>query len=286
MRILIFLLFCYPLASFSQSRLHITLFGGLSTYQGDLQQKRFSMEQSNVAFGGGLRYELTNNFALRGELRYGHLEGSDANNTGMLRMRNLSFRSRLYEASFVGEYVFFDLLERRMSPYIFAGLAVYHFSPWTVDTATGKKVFLQPLGTEGQDLPQYPDRKKYSLDQFAIPFGGGFKFVVNEKVTVGFELGLRKLFTDYIDDVSTTYVDPAVLLDARGPMAVEYAYRGDELKDGNPNYPEPGSTRGGKFNDWYYHTGITATFRIFDVGTGTRSFGGKKYMNQMNCPKF
>lgn len=283
MRIVLLILFCYPLILFSQSRLSLTAFGGIANYHGDLQQKRLSFGQSNFTGGLGIEYELTPKWSVRGELRYGHLQAHDSVNSGSLRLRNLHFKSRLYEASFLGQYNFGDILENKIVPYVFAGLAVYHFSPFTFDSI-GKKVFLQPLGTEGQGLAQYPDRKVYNLNQLAIPFGAGLNFAVNERVSLGFEFGLRKLFTDYLDDVSTTYVDQQLLLAGRGQRSVDYAYRGDELKDGDPAYPIDGRIRGGKAKDWYYHTGIIARFRIFNVGY--RNSGSGNSLKQMDCPRF
>jgi hypothetical protein len=93
-----------------------------------------------------------------------------------------------------------------------------------------KKVYLQPLGTEGQGLSRYPDRKIYSLTQFNIPFGGGMKYALSAQFIISFEIGIRKLFTDYLDDVSTRYPRRSVLLNERGPLAVKMSFRGDELK--------------------------------------------------------
>ena len=87
---------------------------------------------------------------------------------------------------------------------MFAGIGVYRYNPYAY--SGGNKVFLQPLSTEGQNIIGYPDRKKYSLTQFAVPFGGGFKFAVSENLRVGIEMGIRKLFTDYLDDVSKGYM--------------------------------------------------------------------------------
>jgi hypothetical protein len=96
-----------------------------------------------------------------------------------------------------------------------------------------------------------------------MPLGGGVKFRITETTVLGFEIGMRKLFTDYLDDVSTTYVDPLALALARGPKAVEMSYRGGEVKNGDPTYPTEGSLRGGeKFKDWYYFTGVTLSVRI------------------------
>ena len=123
-------------------------------------------------------------------------------------------------------------------------------------------------------MPGYPD-KTYALTQFAIPFGGGLKFAVTENLRFGIELGFRKLFTDYLDDVSTNYVDSATLLNARGPVAVELAYRGDEV--GGGNYPTAGRQRGSpKFKDWYYLTGIRISY-VINKGRGRKG-------NALGCP--
>jgi hypothetical protein len=101
---------------------------------------------------------------------------------------------------------------------------------------------------------------------------------------------VRKTFTDYLDDVSSTYVDETTLGQQRGMKAVEMAYRGDELKDGSATaYPADDSIRGGhKYKDWYYFTGFTLYIGLGSgnggggspFGRGTR--GGR---NQLGCPK-
>jgi hypothetical protein len=76
------------------------------------------------------------------------------------------------------------------------------------------------------------------------------------------ELGYRKLFTDYLDDVSTEYVDQATLLAAKGQTAVDLAYRGDEVGAGS--YPSAKTPRGGaKEKDGYYYMALTVTVRSF-----------------------
>ena len=165
-----------------------------------------------------------------------------------------------------------------LTPYIFAGLAVYHFNPYTTDT-TGKKTYLRPLSTEGEGF--IAGKNNYNLTQIAIPFGGGVKFSLSDNVNVGLEVGYRKLFTDYLDDVSSRYVDEAALLANRGPEAVELAFRGDELKNG-ATYPAGSTIRGNSSQkDWYYFTGLTASFRLFS-GNGLGSGGGKH--SKYGCP--
>jgi hypothetical protein len=273
----------FPVAAFSQSRVHLTIFGGMANYQGDLQGKAFTLDQSNLALGLGVKYDFTANIALRGGINYGTVEAADARNEPELRFRNLSFASRIVEGNLLLEYTLFDMEEKKISPYVFAGAAIYHFDPYAFDSV-GRKVFLQPLSTEGQGLSTYPDRKPYKLTQFAIPFGAGVKFRVGYNTILAYEVGLRKIFTDYLDDVSTTYVDPFILGQERGLKAVEMSYRAGELNEGDPNYPADGTVRGGsQFKDWYYFTGFTVYIGI-NSNRGGGGVGGRGKRGSLDCP--
>lgn len=255
----------------SAQKLHITTFAGISNYQGDLQDKRFTFNQSHLAGGLGLSYEITEKFLLNGGITLGKVSASDKK-SNRNASRNLDFSSHITEGHLTAEYYFQNLYEHSVSPYIFAGIGLYNFSPYTKDSI-GNKYFLKPLSTEGQGF--FEDRKYYSINQFSIPFGGGVKFALNDNVRLGFEVGMRKLFTDYLDDVSTNYVDRDLLLQFRGPKAVELAFRSGELKNGAV-YPAAGSPRGGsKAKDWFYFTGLTASFRIGggDGGSGRSAPG-------------
>lgn len=282
-KLLLLCLLC-PVAAVSQQRLHLTLFGGVSNYQGDLQGKQFTLDQSNLALGVGVMYELTSHFGIRAGINYGKVEGSDARNDQHLRFRNLSFASRIVEGNLALEYTVLDMNEHRFSPFVFGGVGVFHFDPYAYDSVGGK-VFLQPLSTEGQGLSQYPDRKPYKLTQFAIPFGIGAKLRMGHNTVLAYEIGLRKIFTDYLDDVSTTYVDQFALAQARGMKAVEMAYRAGELHNGDPNYPADGTVRGGPdYKDWYYFTGFTLYIGLNsrnDFGGGGRGRRGQ----ELGCPK-
>jgi len=102
----------------------------------------------------------------------------------------------------------------------------------------------------------------YKLTQFSIPFGFGAEYSLNEDMRIGIEFGYRKIFTDYLDDVSNKYVDQASLLNARGAKAVELAYRGNEVQAGP--YPAAGIGRGNPNNkDGYYYIALTYTVRYF-----------------------
>jgi opacity protein-like surface antigen len=283
MRKLLSLCLLFPVISFSQQRLHVTLFGGFSNYQGDLQERAFTFDQSNGSFGAGLKYDITPHISVRSGFNYGKVQGNDKLNKPTLQPRNLSFETKILELNLLGEYTFFDLDQRRFSPYVFGGIAVFRFNPYAYDT-TGNKLFLKPLSTEGQGLSAYPGRTPYHLTQFAVPFGAGVKLRITENAVLGYEFGLRKTFTDYLDDISTTYVDATALALERGPKAIEMSYRSGELKTGDPNYPPDGTLRGGpKFKDWYYFTGITLAIGI-NTGNGS-FFPGSNRKGRTDCPK-
>ncbi|HUS03564.1 MAG TPA: DUF6089 family protein [Chitinophagaceae bacterium] len=278
---LLFALLAISLISFSQ-KLNLNLFLGVANYEGDMHANFFTFTQPGAAIGGGLSYQLSDRAYVRAGVTFASLSADDKKNPKVY-FRNLNFKSSIEEFHLAGEYYLLNMDDIKFSPYVFAGVAVYHFNPYTKDTA-GTKYFLQPLSTEGQGFTA--GREPYSLTQFAIPFGGGIKFALSDNIKLGIEVGMRKLFTDYLDDVSTTYVDPNILLANRGPKALELAYRGGEINN-NETYPVTLTKRGEPKNkDWYYFTGLTLSFRFPAKGEfkggwdkpGSR----KKYI--MGCP--
>ena len=109
MRKLLWLCFLLPVISFSQQRVHLTLFGGFSNYQGDLQQRAFTFNQSNGALGLGVRYDITSHISVRSNFNYGKISGNDKDNKPILQARNLSFETKIAELNLLGEYTFFVL---------------------------------------------------------------------------------------------------------------------------------------------------------------------------------
>ena len=258
------LLILFTIGAYAQN-FHLNLFAGVSNYQGDLQDKMITLNQSHPAGGVGISYDVAKHFSIRTGITLGKISANDE--YGRNRSRNLNFTSDITEVNLGLEYYITAPIEKHsLTPYLFAGVAVYHFDPYTFDTS-GKKYYLQPLSTEGEGF--VPGRKNYNLTQIAIPFGAGVKLSLSDNVNVGFELGYRKLFTDYLDDVSTTYVDESLLLANRGAEAVELAYRGNELKNGILQYPAAGTKRGDpSHDDSYYFTGLTLSFRLGGGGLG------------------
>jgi len=268
----------FALISQAQKSLDLDLFLGTSNYSGDLQDKRFTFSQAHLAGGLGLSYEITNHFSLRAAFKIGKISADDK--LGRNKVRNLNFSSQLTEGALDLQYLITPLGAHVLSPYVFAGVAVYHYDPYTFDS-TGRKYYLKPLSTEGEGF--ISGRNNYSLTQFAIPFGAGVKMPLSDNINVGLEIGYRKLFNDYLDDVSKTYVDPNLLLVNRGAKAVELSYRGDELKTGSTIYPAGGQRGNPKYNDWYYFTGLTLSFRLGNSLFGDG--GGRGGKNELDCPK-
>ena len=267
-------------------RVHLGLFGGMAAYSGELNEKIFPKKTTHAVIGITGNYEIADHFMLRAGLNYAMLSGADRNSKDTFSLhRNLSFKTKLLEFDIAGEFYLLSFSERRYSPYLFAGLAIYHYNPYAFDQ-NGAKTYLKPLSTEGQGIAGYSDRQPYSLMQFAIPFGGGIKYAINDNLRIGLEVGLRKLFTDYFDDVSTNYIDVDDLLTARGQKAVDMAYRGDEVPGGNPFYPAKGTQRGGSTNkDYYYFAGIHLTQRLGGENSGGGGGGGKRGRHsRMGCP--
>ena len=118
-----FIFLCF--AGFAQAqRVRLTTFAGISNYQGDLQDKKFTFQQAHSAAGIGLSYEITEQLYLTGNIKLGKLSGDDKKETKNIN-RNLNFSSPLSEFYLGVEYDLINLNERPLTPYLFTGIAVY-----------------------------------------------------------------------------------------------------------------------------------------------------------------
>lgn len=125
--------------------------------------------------------------------------------------RNLGFRSSILELQAALEFHPLYLISYEdeppyLSPYLIAGIGFYRFNPEGM--LEGSWYYLQPLRTEGQGFNEYPERKPYHLNQWNIPLGFGLRYELGSFTYLRFEILHRVLFTDYLDDVSKTYIDP------------------------------------------------------------------------------
>jgi len=241
-------------------RSEIGVFLGGSYYVGDLNPSKHFLK---TKFAGGLvyRYNITPRWALKVNALLGGLEASDAVSKANVE-RNLSFKSYIFEFSPQIEFNFLQYItgdkKHFISPYIFVGVSLFNFNPKA--ELDGTWYPLQSLGTEGQGTTIPDTKKPYDLTTVAIPFGLGLKISPHKSISLGLEWGIRKTFTDYIDDVSTVYVlDPTTLEAENGAVAYSLA---DRSLTGTPN-DHKGLARGNsKTKDWYVFTGVTVAFRI------------------------
>jgi hypothetical protein len=181
-------------------------FFGASGYKGDLQPNTLSLLQAKPVGGIGFNYEITSRIFAKLEFDLARVNGDDKYNVKN-RKRNLSFKSDVYEFSLMAEYNLFDLYDYKVTPYFFAGIAVFKFSPY-YELPNGIRQYLQDYTTEGQGF--YLGRTKYKLTEWSIPFGAGLQWSLSKNIRLALSVGIRKTNTDYLDDVSTNYIDPTL----------------------------------------------------------------------------
>ncbi len=186
---------------------------GVAHYFGDLNT-RARLNRAKLATSVFFRKNFGNYIALRVGASFAQLGYSDIYNkhNAYMYSRNLSFNTKVWELALQGDFNFFRFMpgepEFRFTPYITFGVGVFSYDPYAY--LQNQKIFLRPLGTEGQGSGIYPDRKQYSTMAISVPFGAGIKYSLNESTNIGFEILHRFTNTDYLDDVSKTYVDPSV----------------------------------------------------------------------------
>lgn len=238
--------------------------GGVSNYFGDLNTQT-SFKFVRPSAGAFYRYNIRYRGAWKTSINWGNVEFDDAKtNMAWNKQRNLSFRSQIYDVTSIIEFNFFKYdkastkKKHHFTPYIGTGISLFFFNPQA--KYQGKWYYLQPLGTEGQNDPSYSGVKKYRLFNFAIPLVGGFKFSFARNWNVGIEAGVRKTFTDYLDDVSGKYPSYASLPGGSTGLAAALSDRSVEAgeKIGKPGYQRGHSP---KFDD-YLMGGITISYTI------------------------
>lgn len=234
----------------------VGLAGGGMYYLGDLNPGGH-FKNLHPAYGGLIRYNINDRWTVRAMAMLGTVSGSTGN-SDYLPGRNLSFESPVTDISALVEFNFFDYFTGSFrhwgTPFIYGGAGVTFFNPM----AGGQE--LQPLGTEGQNIG-YEGRKPYSLTRFNFPFGLGGKFSLGKRLCVTAFWEMHKLFSDYLDDVSTTYYLDGPSINPDDPAQI--------LSDPTMSY-EPGMKRGNATtSDWYSVTGITITYK-FALGNTKR----------------
>jgi hypothetical protein len=234
---------------------------GASYYIGDLNSAHFAMSQP--AFGVFYRFNYNYRLAFKAAFNYGSIQGDDARSTNPDQLeRNLNFKTNILEFSVRTEFNFWEYRighsKYVFAPYIFIGIGVFNFNPQ--GHIGNQWVSLRDLSTEGQKTPLNPSQHQYPLTQPTIPFGIGFKLNVSNNIGIGFEWGPRKTFTDYLDDVSGKYVDPAKLAEYKGGMA---ATMSNPSKTPGAAADDVGKLRGNpSTKDWYIYYGLVVSFKL------------------------
>jgi hypothetical protein len=249
--------------------------------------------------------------ALRLEATVGRVKSNDSLLKGIQKTaigrynRNLSFRSPIYEMTLTAEIHPIDLFSNAdperfpavLSPYVIGGIGYFHFNPQA--NLNGEWIDLQPLHTEGEGFAEYPERKNYKLYEFNIPVGIGIAYEVSPKFNIRLEYINRVSFTDYLDDVHSRYIDPALFskylsgTELQNALILNNRGRADAVPAQTTAHP--GGIRGNPLNNDSY---FTINFKIGyafgrDNGSSDRGNGSgansrsrdKKIKMQLKCPR-
>jgi len=233
---------------------------GTSYYLGDLNTTHFN--QPLPAAGLIIRKNIDKRFAYKAEVMYLNIKSDERKSEDTIaKNRGLHFKSPIYELSGQVEFNFLPYHPGNplytWTPYVYTGVSLFHFNP-QAENKNGSWVDLQELGTEGQGT-LFPDKEKYSLIQYAIAMGGGFKIAVNPSFNIILEYGVRKTFTDYLDDVSTIFVGGS-----ENPYPIGMIQNTDavSLSDPNRNHQFEEERGNPDKKDWYSFVGITLSFKL------------------------
>jgi hypothetical protein len=242
------ILFFSPVRLYSQE-MEVGITAGGSYYLGDLNPGGH-FKQSKVMYGLVARYIADTRWCFRAQAIFANVAG-DAANSSYLPERGLAFSSSITDISAFVEFNFLPYFtgsfKSKAATYIYAGLGVFFFNP------TSGGVDLRPLGTEGQN-EGYLGRSPYATTGISFPFGLGGKFSVTSKLSLQVFWEMHKTFTDYIDDISTTYY-----LNGRDIKTDDLAA---VMSDPTLNHT-PGMQRGNTgTKDWYAFFGAALTYKF------------------------
>jgi hypothetical protein len=262
--------------------------------------KDLNLPLTKLMKGAFLTFSPNDWLGFRVAAQYTYVEGQDriiktsGEDELYRKQRNLDFKSNMFEA--YGAIEVFPLMwlnkndeeyDPLFRPYIFGGVGMFTFNPKGTTTDQYGNVTwheLKPLHTEGQGFAEYPSRKPYALTQVNIPMGGGIKYMASNRLNIAVELLYRKTFTDYIDDLSTDYIDPKLfdkyLRPADAIVAREIFDKAfSSSVAGSPRFvSEPGYQRGNPKNmDAYFSFALKIGIRLGDTygSSSDRNAAGK-----------
>lgn len=235
---------------------------GASNYFGDLNTNYDLMP--GLAGGAIARYNFNERVCFKLSANYGQLAADDANSDNPFEQaRNLRFESIVADGAAQIEFNFLPYFhgskDQFFTPYLFGGVGFFYFNPKT--EYEGELVELRPLGTEGQFKGE-----EYFSTAGSLVYGGGFKVDLSYEWSLNFMISGRKLFTDYLDDVSTVYPDPDDLENLRGQIAIDLSNRSIPISGVPDTLGEQGQQRGDASNkDTYVFVGVGLVYYFGDL---------------------
>ena len=231
--------------------MEVGIFTGTSYYIGDLNPS-MPYRQVQIAYGVLARYNLDARWSVKLSAYRGTVKGS-GNNKDFVTGKGLNFESPITDISGTVEFNFFNYFtgsrSEIISPYLYTGIGFFFFDPKSGGTS------LRSMGTEGQNIG-YNGRKPYSTMGVNVPFGIGVKFSLARRFCLSAFWEMHKTFTDYIDDISTTYYLNGPQTNPADPSAIYSDPTRDHsagMQRGNP-----------RTKDWYSFSGLTLTYK-FDI---------------------
>lgn len=265
--IFIALSFCLGFCKLSgQKGVEIGTWLGVSNYFGDLNNL-YRLNEPGLAGGLIARYNLNNRVSPQILLNYSRLRAHDSKSSNLFdRRRNLSFFSDVIELSPSISFNFFPFIhgkaENSITPHLITGFSFFYFNPKA--EYLGQAYNLRSLGTEGQSSNQ-----EYGAISAAWLVGLGLKIDLNYHYSLNIDFNARLAFTDYLDDVSTSYPNLANLQSTRGPIAVALS---------DPSIP---GSKGEKIGTQGFQRGDSKDKDMFT----TLGVGLLYYFGRLDCPK-
>jgi len=235
---------------------------GAAHYFGDLNT-RAAVNRPKPALGIYFRKQFTNYTGLRVAAHFAQLGYSDVYSKNEFQQRrNLSFNTNIFEIALQGDFNFFKFIptdpDHRFTPYVTLGIGIFSYDPYAY--YNGEKVFLRPLNTEGQTF--YKNRKAYGTMAVCFPIGGGLKYNISESINFSMEIAYRFTRTDYLDDISTTYVGIDKFPVVNGQPSIAAILQDRSFETGEPIGIE-GRQRGwSKQTDHYVFAEIGFSFNL------------------------
>jgi hypothetical protein len=242
-------------------------------YFGDLNTN-MRLNRVGPAAGFGIRYNFNDRICAKLSGNVGRIEAYDKDSPNLYeRARNLHFRSIVADAGGQMEFNFLPYnhgsKDENWTPYLFLGLGVTYFNPKAELDGTWYE--LRQFGTEGQ----FKGEEYYTVAGGWV-YGMGLKIDLSYEWSLNIDVSARRLFSDYLDDVSSAYPDIDDVEDLRGEFATRFVDRSGELFAKDPAFftrnnleapiGTPGKQRGNsKNNDTYVYLGIGLYYYFGDL---------------------